>query len=643
MTPTFRLLHIATSTLQSFPIGQSPPYLALSHAWSDRNFPARLPLGPSFGCLAIQQTLRQRTALAHIRHCWIDLFCILQDSDEDVCAQIPLMGRIYSDAAAVLVLLTSTLGISQTHVDRGVAHLAPALAVWRAETWTDDAVRRHWTRGDGRAALQHAMDVLARFADATWGTRVWTLQEYLLAGDLVWIGADLTPISIPDELFVAIPRLCEELDIAECARRGDPATSRYELLFSHFAGMAARRIHATDRTRVMEMLGNRAASFPVDEVYGAMAVSTVEIGVRPRETRESAWKRWTEAALAAGHVRWLLLPLAMRTAAGVTACAEVLCAKRHLLSSASGLDTVSPYGPVTVSDGTVSMTARPIGSCTVLRPLGPVHRSHHGWVHRDLTLILYAQGRWFAAVDVAVAFGAGRYSPKQLLMIAQILVHNYDRALRCIQHRAEATFQLTLPSARYERVWADWMQLQAQCVMDALNFGCAHLLRVRPAAAQASFLTVLVTDGRAPDGTLVAFECNARGADGRHKLLIGETPAKEPSGAQALWHKAGVTISVGEDHAEGWDAIPLVEIRIGGARCQVCKRAAAPNTEAQMPSQTRSPTGDDAGRRRWRKRRREEARRRNIKVIRSRLKQRAPARRRYILLKELEVTVGEVL
>ncbi|OAR05704.1 hypothetical protein LLEC1_04431 [Akanthomyces lecanii] len=588
---TFRLLNTATWAVEVFEIGQAPPYLAVSHAWSDAIFPRQLPLSPSFGSDAIAQTIHKR-GLHHVRYCWIDLFCIIQDSDEDICDQIPLMSHIYGDAQAVLIVLTNKLNLTQEQVDRGTAQLDEALAIWREEAWTDEGVQEYCEHGRGRGTLVQAMSILARFTNAAWGTRVWTLQEYLLATTLVWIGADLEPISIRDELFVAIPRFCEELDISECARRGDPATNQYELLFSHFSGMAARRTGAIDRTRVMEMLGNREAFLPVDEVYGAMAVSTVEISIRPKESRESAWRRWTEAALAAGHLRWLLLPPSMRTedaAIGLT-CAEVVCSGRHLLSSASGLDAVTPYGPVTVEGGTVTVTARRIGHCTVIRKLGPVLRGGTGWVHRDMTLILYAEGAWPSAIDIAVAFGAGRYSNKQLIMIAQTLANNYDRALRYIRQHMEAKFRPIFPAERYFSIWADFVQLQAQCVMDTLNFGVAYLIRIQCLTTQIPVLTVLVTNGRCPEQEIVAFDCNARGGDGRPKLLICERPelrAPEQSGGSATpWHKVGVTIAVGEDYAYGWDSIPLDEIRIGGSRCQLCKGATALETNSQPSTRT---------------------------------------------------------
>ena len=577
---TFRLINTVIWAIDTFEVGKSPPYLAISHAWSDNIFPKQLPLNPSFGGNAIKQTLLKR-GFDSVKYCWVDLFCIKQDSEDDMNEQIPLMGQIYGNAEAVLIMLTNKLNLTQEQVDYGTAQLDEAIAIWNTEAWADGGVSQYWKLGEGRTKLVQAMKILSRFTNAAWGTRVWTLQEYLLATKVLWIGSDLEPISIDDVLFVAIPGLCEQFEITECTVQGESIDNNYELLFSHFSGMAAGRISATDRTRVMEMLGNRQAFLPVDEVYGTMAVSTVEISIRPKESRESAWKRWLEAALIAGHIRWLMIPPAMLSTedAAELTCEGVLCSKRHELSSASGLDSVTPYGPVVVSESTVSLATRQIGPCTILRKLGAVHRCDKGWVHRDLTLIVYSQGAWSSAIDIAVAFGSGRYSNRQLILIAQVLKNNYGRGLRFIQRRMEYKFYPILQSESHQFVWTDFMQLLSLSVMDPMNFGVGYLIRVRCPTTQISFLTVLVTNGLRPKGGLVAFDCNAQHVDRRHTLLIGERSAidvqKQVSDPTVIWHKAGVTISVGEDYAFGWDDIPLETINVGGSRCPVCKRTSA--------------------------------------------------------------------
>lgn len=595
----FKLLRILDWTTETFEIGNSPSYLAVSHAWSEKIFPKKLPLNSSFGGDAIKQALLKR-GLSSVKHCWIDLFCIDQDSENDVNEQIPLMGQIFGNAEAVLIILTNKLNLTQELVDYGTAQLDEALAINETEEWTDDGARQYWQFGKGRTKLVQAMMILSRFSKTAWGTRIWTLQEYLLARNVFWIGLDLEPISINDELFVAIPRLCEEFEITECKVRGVSMNSGCSLIFSHFYGMAASRVRSIERTRVMELLGNRQATVPVDEVYGIMAATGVEISVQPKESRESAWKRWSEAALAAGHLRWLMIPpsiLSAEQARGLT-CGEILFSKRHELSSVSGLDAVTPYGPVVVSEGIVSLSARQIGPCTTLRMLGPVHRCKRGWVHRHLSLIIFANGDWSSVIDVAVAFGSGRYNSKQIILIARILHNNFGRALRFIQQHIEHKFYPIIETERMRIIWADLMQLLSQCVMDTMNFGVGYLIRVQCPSTQMSFLTVLVTNGIRLDGELIAFDCTSRSRDGRHTLLIGERPATEAQ-EQArnpafIWHKAGVTISVGENYAINWDDIPLETISVGGSKCQVCKHLSSSDRIMQPSTQSAKCKMDNA-------------------------------------------------
>lgn len=586
---TFRVINITNWTVEVFEIGMSPPYLAISHAWSDNIFPERMPLDPSsLGRKAIEQTILKK-GFRSVNYCWVDRYCIIQDSEDDMNEQIPLMGQIFGNAKAVLIILTNELNLTQEQVDYGTSQLNDALPIWREESWTDQGLRQYWVFGEGRAKLVHAMEVLSRFTKAAWGTRVWTLQEYILATNVLWIGSDLEPISIKDELFVAIPGLYDHFDIAGHIGRGGPLDSSFEILFSHFTGMAAFRLGSNEQTRVMEMLGNRHALLPVDEVYGIMAASTVEISIQPKESRENTWKRWLEAALIAGHMRWLMLPPAMlltKDALELT-CESVPCSKRYELSISSGLDAVAPYGPVSISQGTVSLIARYIGPCTILRKLGPVHRCDKGWVHRGLTLIVFSKGVWSSAIDVAVAFGAGRYSNKQLIRIAQVLKSNYGRALRFIQRHMEQNFYPILQSARHDFVWADFMQLMSRSVMDTLNLSLGYLVRVKCPATQMSFLTVLATNGLRPQGDLVAFDCNATSQDRRHKLLICERSDtdlhRRASDASLIWHKAGITISVGEDFTFGWDDIPPEPINVGGSRCQVCKHTSTSDLISTQP------------------------------------------------------------
>lgn len=115
------------------------------------------------------------------------------------------------------------------------------------------------------------------------------LQEYVLAQQVIWIGKDLHPIAIDDRFFQATPGLCDQLQITECLSR-EPGTE-FEILWSYFSGMANSRLGDIEPTRIMELLGNRKATVPVDEVYGIIAPSGIEIVPIPKETKEQAWQR----------------------------------------------------------------------------------------------------------------------------------------------------------------------------------------------------------------------------------------------------------------------------------------------------------------------------------------------------------------
>jgi hypothetical protein len=298
----FRLYELSTAHLETYEIGHAPPYIAVSHAWSDHIFAGNM--ATSFGSTAVRTIIAQR--FPSVRHCWIDNFCIKQDDEADKVEQIPLMGEIYGRAEVVAIVLTCHFGFAQSHVDRATETLQEALRAWKEEAWAEKTFVQQWTHGSGRKKLVQSMEGLAKLTKSSWATRIWTLQEYILATSVVWIGSDLNPVVIDDMLFQAIPGLCDQLRIQECMSR-DPE-SQLGILHTHFSGMVNSRLTKIDRTRTMELLGNRKATVPVDEVYGIMAACGVEIEPIAGESRNQAWARWWEAAVRQGHVRWALLP-----------------------------------------------------------------------------------------------------------------------------------------------------------------------------------------------------------------------------------------------------------------------------------------------------------------------------------------------
>lgn len=567
----FRLLDAHTGLLSDHKVGQAPAYIAASHAWSEQFFPQGLSFIESPGCERIVSAIQQLNL--DIQHCWVDTICIDQNNDADKHRQIPLMGRIFGDAEVVLIMLDTPLAMQQNEIDDLTEALAGAIDMHKEEEWLKSGF--YWQSGPGRALVVKAMKGIARLTSTAWSTRIWTLQEYILARKVLWIGTDLMPLSIDDLLFAALPDICDTLVIDECIG------GEFERIYSFFSGMANCRLKRIDRTRVMELLGNRSATVEGDEVYGVMSAAGVEISSRAGEKREVAWKEWIEAAISEGNLRWLMLPMVsphIRSAQDVASvdCIVPSFQTRHKASSGSCLDSVDPLGPCHVQDGTAVVTGRVIGTCTITTRLGSVYEPERNRIHRDITLILFAKSKWHRAVRIASAFGAGRYDKRQTQMIAQCLIDNWETASRAIRKHNEHDLRLIYRSPRHGALWAEFMDFQ-QGQMPGMNEGIAYLATIHRQGAYLDVVVVLAAHQVVPPGVLSVIDLGARTIDHRCVLMLA---AQDPScGANvdqhATLHKIAVTLPITGKYEALLESLPLDTLRIGGTSCRTCEAIAS--------------------------------------------------------------------
>jgi hypothetical protein len=564
---SFRLLDVYTGKLTEHLLSASPPYLAASHAWSERLFPPGVDFLASPGRAAVVATLQQR--YPSITLCWVDTICIEQSDEDDKLNQIPLMGQIFGGAEAVLIILGCVIGISQDEIDRLTLQLGGAMAMEAEEAWSTES--RYWQAGEGREAIAQAMRGLARLTVTPWSTRVWTLQEYILARAVVWIGRDLVSVSVEDGLFSALPNICNTLDFGECI--GD----EFDRLYGFFSGMANCRLRQIEKTRVMELLGNRSATVECDEVYGVMAASGIEIATVKGEGKEQAWGRWVEAALRQGCLRWLLMPAVPETAAPSSHvvprnCTIVPFSMRHKASSGSALDEVRALGPVDVQNGTATVTGRLIGSCRVGPRLGRVHQPIPNRIYRDITLVLFTQGKWTRALRVATAFGAGRYDGRQTILIAQALLQSWPRAIQAVCHGKEDNFKMKLRRGRQNIIWQDFITLQMS-FMPGMNESVAHLTTIRRSSVAIDAVLALAPDRPVPAGELAVIDIGGRTIDERCVFLIA-TPAAETTAGpgNAVMHKVCVTLPVSGDYEEAIQCLPTQTFALGGQDCEACRQ-----------------------------------------------------------------------
>ncbi|KAI1326771.1 heterokaryon incompatibility protein-domain-containing protein [Xylariaceae sp. FL0255] len=560
---SFRLLDIYTGNLTEHLLDACPPYLAASHAWSEQFFPPGVNFLTSPGRAAIVATLKQR--YPSITSCWVDTICIDQKDEDDKLRQIPLMGEIFGNAEAVLIILGCDLGMQQGDIDNLTRLLGRAIAMDAEEAWGTEG--QYWQAGEGRGLIVQAMKGLARLTVTPWTTRVWTLQEYILARAVIWIGTDLVSLVVDDVLFPALTSICDTLVIDECL--GD----EFNKLYSFFSGMANSRMRRVDRTRVMELLGNRKATVECDEVYGVMAASGVEITTIKGESKEQAWTRWVEAAFGRGHLRWLLMPAAGELSTTYPQaisknCVVVPFGVRHKASSGSALDTVSPLDPVEVQNGAVTVTGRLIGSCHVEARLGRVHEPTPNRIHRDITLILFTSGKWRKAMQIASAFGAGRYNARQTILIAQALVNNWARAIYAVRRRREDEFKMKLQTRRQYIIWQDFMAFQMG-QMPGMNEGVAHLVTIHRASIAIDAVIVLSPGQPVPGGELAVIDIGGRTVDRRCVFLIATKGSN--FGIGEVMHKLCVTLPVTGDYEVLIQSLALQTFTLGGSDCGICQ------------------------------------------------------------------------
>lgn len=597
--PFTRLVHFQSGRIERFLIHEMPVYLAVSHAWIDQLFPTGLsyqntPGTKALKCLATSE-------YKDIEYYWIDTLCIDQNDPEDKQRQIPLMGDIYGNANVVVILTSESLRISQEEIDAVTESVQGAVEMFAKGSWLQDG--KQWTSSEQhRRRLKRVMDCLEIFTRPAWGSRVWTLQEYILAQRTLWVSSELQPLRVDERLFQAIPDVCDHLSIEECI------VPKYRKLYSHFQGMVGAHLKLIESTRVMELLGNRTATVPEDEIYGLMAASGVVLQQTNISGKEKVWALWWEKAIQTGHFRWALLPPAIPPSPDlhdIRNCIMPQYSVRHLASTNSVLDAPQPYGPVGISRGVVSMVGRVAGRCEIVKRLGCVHIDADGAVVRDVTLVLFANNDWNNALRVISAFGAGRYGSNQRIMIAQVLLFNYYRAKLAVLERQTRLFRPRFRNRLQEYVWADFMLLQST-QMRVMNDSLAFLARISNDLKTTD--AIVITDGDTPTGDLWAIDFGAINESEKTMFTIVRGGPSTTAATLSTFcqgsdtpslHREGVSLyaQVTKDITEAMkysshifdQATDFQTFRVGGKNCLTCRSLPAD----KVPKRSSCPAKQD--------------------------------------------------
>ncbi|XEV07127.1 hypothetical protein FSHL1_012414 [Fusarium sambucinum] len=192
-----RLLVLEYSALERSPrlafkvvsLNGPPPFVALSYVWGDLADTLPLRIGEQVinATRNLHDILESLAASNDHQTLWIDALCINQHDFEERASQVAMMGDIYSRAQYVLAFLSPqsdpfNLGLNfiEKTAKNPEMHFDPSLSPHQ----TVDAPR---LAAFGLTASNPILQSsIIGFFGTPWFTRVWTVQEFLLARKVVF-------------------------------------------------------------------------------------------------------------------------------------------------------------------------------------------------------------------------------------------------------------------------------------------------------------------------------------------------------------------------------------------------------------------------------------------------------------------------
>ncbi|KAF3009459.1 hypothetical protein E8E13_002094 [Curvularia kusanoi] len=157
-------------------LDDEPSYEALSYVWGTAEAISLVLLQDDY----LPVTKHLETILKHLRQdtervLWIDALCIDQSNIDEHSQQVSQMHNVFSQASQVLVYL----GEAWDGIDSTLELMA--FAGNRLDLHWDSIFNKtiECEASDARSASQY--NSVARYFSSQWWTRVWTIQEYVLA------------------------------------------------------------------------------------------------------------------------------------------------------------------------------------------------------------------------------------------------------------------------------------------------------------------------------------------------------------------------------------------------------------------------------------------------------------------------------
>jgi hypothetical protein len=264
--------------LKNYSIDNTPPFYALSYVWGT-DLPSKtidcngvaFPITPNL--LSALSDLHLQVPTHPV---WVDAICINQKDDVEKAKQIPLMSKIYNSAQTVVIWLGPS-----TSDNEGAMNSIRSLNLTFERS--DKSLFRGYTIEKHDSLVSHGFPpldhptwpALIRLLNHDWFSRLWVVQEAILAQSLVLLCGtikiewqELVRFVVEmDALYDLMNHIMESNSIIERADKGSNAVRSIQAIRTTISEQGfANPLYILNVTR------NKLCKEPVDKVYGLLAL-----------------------------------------------------------------------------------------------------------------------------------------------------------------------------------------------------------------------------------------------------------------------------------------------------------------------------------------------------------------------------------
>jgi hypothetical protein len=217
-----------SSSFHHVTLDEHQTYNAVSYAWGPSTL-GPLPFITIDGCIVEAganafEALSSATRLQSGVPVWIDAICINQQDPYEKAKQIPLMGKVYSQASSVLIVLTFPPPAEMAFPGSHENELDLSGIIRDMSGMESGGMESHMQLDRPVTPLMgRTMFLVNEMLTQTWWNRLWTFQEYALAKNPVFLYGNSR---IENETLVRYVELYRSLNLAEAEAFVTPAAFR---------------------------------------------------------------------------------------------------------------------------------------------------------------------------------------------------------------------------------------------------------------------------------------------------------------------------------------------------------------------------------------------------------------------------------